>query len=233
MEDGKANLLQAEYATLREEILQNKKYVFERPLLIITAAGVASIKLSGEAPLAFLPLLLVIVLLTNLWFTVNRLHSNARIVAYLSVALEPSAVIEWIGWENALRKYRSWSKRGTSEERSRAVAEHIDLAAIPDAMMFYPALWILHLATVIITAASSGASLINSMTPVSITAFALTMLTSAIFLYYCLGPDRPGKLRSVIETQRATWIAVFEDRSEGDVNRDSKGPDANRWSATT
>lgn len=67
-----------EYGTLRNELLQNKQYVFERPLLIITAAGVAAIQLSDEPSVLLLPVLLIILLLINLWFTVNRLKSIAQ-----------------------------------------------------------------------------------------------------------------------------------------------------------
>jgi hypothetical protein len=95
-----------EYGILRNELLQNKQYVFERPLLIITAAGVAAVQLSDAPSVLLLPVLLIVLLLINLWFTVNRLKSIARIAAYIAVVLE-SAPKAWIGWEGALRKHRN------------------------------------------------------------------------------------------------------------------------------
>jgi hypothetical protein len=206
----------AEYSTLRDEILQNKKYVFERPLLIITAAGIASVKLSGEPSLAFLPLLLVIVLLSNLWFTVNRLQSNARIIAYIAVVLEPDAGVTWIGWENALRRYRSWKETTAPDAQELKLQPYINLSAIPDAMSFYPALWVLHIATVIVALGSSGASLLKDSSPLAVAAFVLTALVTVVFLGYCLGPDRPKKMRSLIELQRATWKIVFDEQPDVD-----------------
>ena len=85
-------MLELEYSSLREEMLQNKGYVFERPLLIITAAGIASIQLSGKPSVVLLPFLLVIILSINLWFTINRLESTARIASYISVALEDTEI---------------------------------------------------------------------------------------------------------------------------------------------
>jgi len=199
----------AEYSTLRDELLQNKKYVFERPLLIITAAGIASVKLSGEPSLAFLPLLLVIVLLSNLWFTVNRLQSNARIIAYIAVVLESGSDAIWVGWENALRQHRMWSKRHTPEEQSAERLKYFDPCSVPDAMSFYPALWWLHLATVTVALVSAGAAVIAKHDALMITASALTVATAVIFLYYAFGPDRPGKMRDLIEVQTATWKIIL------------------------
>jgi len=78
----------AEYESLRQEMLQNKRYVFERPLVIIGAVGLAAAQLSGTHAAVTLPVLLVALLWLNLWFTVNRLRSTARIVAYVGLVLE-------------------------------------------------------------------------------------------------------------------------------------------------
>ncbi len=61
-----------EYNTLREELLQAKKYIFERPLVIV-ALGVGGIKIVPGAYWALLPLVLSGVLLYNFWFTANRI----------------------------------------------------------------------------------------------------------------------------------------------------------------
>ncbi len=201
----------AEYSTLRNELLQNKNYIFERPLVIITVVGIASLKLA-EPSLAFLPVVLAFTLLSNLWFTVNRLQSNARIIAYIATVLEPSSKIKWIGWENSLRIHRNWKKAKTFEEREQKIQKYINLDAIPDAMMFYPALWWLHLVTVVIALGSSGLSLINNLNWLSVIAFISTFAVSCVFVLYCFGHGLPNKMRGLIEIQMATWKAVFEDQ---------------------
>jgi len=45
----------------------------------------------------------------DLWFTVNRLQSAARIASYISLFLEPEGKLNWIGWENSLRAHRIWN----------------------------------------------------------------------------------------------------------------------------
>lgn len=76
-----------EYQTLRQELLESKRYVFERPLLI-GAAGIAALGAFREIQAAVVPLVMVGLLLFNLWFTVNRLRSASRIVAYIQLQLE-------------------------------------------------------------------------------------------------------------------------------------------------
>lgn len=74
-------MFEKEYETLRQELSDNKKYVFERPLLIITAAFIFS-DFVLETPFAMLfPILVIYLLLFNLKFTRNRLNSSARIVS--------------------------------------------------------------------------------------------------------------------------------------------------------
>jgi len=204
----------AEYTTLRDEILQNKKYVFERPLLIIAAAGVASFKLSGEPSLALLPALFIFVLLSNLWFTVNRLQSNARIIAYISLVLESDHPFNWTGWENALRTYRIWKKKNGAEGVER-VQNRVVANAVPDAMMFYPALWLVHIAAVLIAVVSSGFATANNLRLPTVLAFGLTILTSIVFFIYSFGPNRPKHMRGLIENQRAMWETIFEEGSTG------------------
>jgi hypothetical protein len=93
-----------EYKVLRQELEMNRKFVFERPLLVVgaTLAGALSPRI-GLLTIPFLG-----VLLFNLWFTYNRLWSSARIVAYIQLVHEGiSKEFEWIGWERALMKFRS------------------------------------------------------------------------------------------------------------------------------
>jgi hypothetical protein len=209
MDDLSVRMRSAEYVALRDELQQNKQYVFERPLIIITAAGVASVQLSGEPSVVLLPLLLVVLLLVNLWFTVNRLRSLARIAAYIAVVLEPLTDDKWIGWERSLRIYRKWMKTHSLEERTKILESHIESSAIPDAMMFYPAIYWLHIATVVIALAVSGLLVVQSPGILEIVSLSITLLAGLVFAGYCIGPHHPSKMRDLIEVQRAIWIVVL------------------------
>ena len=70
-----------EYDTLRKELSESKKYVFERPLVIV-GVGLGLLTTQTVTYGVVLAASLSGLLLFNLWFTVNRLMSVARIVAY-------------------------------------------------------------------------------------------------------------------------------------------------------
>lgn len=107
-----SDLMVEEYRFLRQEHETNRKFVFERPLLIVTAALAAALGLSEKGTLGLLPIPFLSVLAFNLWFTFNRLESSARIVAYIQLFHEGDLRrLPWIGWENALRQYRRWVSR--------------------------------------------------------------------------------------------------------------------------
>ncbi len=207
-----------EYDALRGELLQNKKYVFERPLLIVTAAGVAAVQLSGNPSALLLPFLLIVVMLINLWFTANRLRSMARIAAYIDVVLEGNPDV-WIGWERSLRKHRIWTKQHTLEERRTALSRYKKDEAIPDAMMFYGPLLLLHVVTVIVALAISFLTLAAKSQLAEIVSFAATLVVAVVFAYFWLGPYRSRQMRDLIEIQRATWINVLE------ISAEMKDPD--------
>jgi hypothetical protein len=209
MSTDKIALIVAEYNTLRAELLENKKYVFERPLLIITAAGIASLQLSNTVSAMWLPFLLITLLLINLWFTVNRLQSIARIAAYINVVLE-SYPEKWKGWETALRLHRKWHKAHDSDTQKDLIEPHIDKSAIPDAMMFYPPLFLLHVATVVVTLAVAIQSTPHyPLTKESIVSLLSTVGLACVFAVYCLGKFHPKKMTDLIERQRAIWIVVL------------------------
>jgi hypothetical protein len=120
-------MYEKEYETLRQELNENKKYVFERPLIIITAAFVALGSIPSEY-LIFYPIVIIYLLLFNLSFTINRLNSSARIVAYIRLHIEKNASDNY-HWETFLGGYQN----GTSSKRLR----------------FYPLIFSFHLLTVI------------------------------------------------------------------------------------
>jgi hypothetical protein len=208
MGDGDQQVRCAEYSSLRDELLRNKQYIFERPLAIVMAAGIASTQLTGQPSVVFLPLLLSILLLNNLWFTVNRLRSGARIAAYIAVTLEPVSPGPWVGWENALREYRIWTKRKTQAQRREAVESGSNRDAIPDAMMFYPPLWLLHLVTALVALGISACSL-RQGGQLSLIALIFTFATTVVLAYFCIGPYHPRRMRSLIEENRVIWEEVL------------------------
>lgn len=81
MEDTR--MYEKEYELLRNELNDNKKYVFERPLIIFTAACIFLDYISNTGYIMLFPCLIILLLLFNLHFTANRLNSNARIIAYI------------------------------------------------------------------------------------------------------------------------------------------------------
>lgn len=214
MSGGTEQLISAEYSSLRDELLRDKQYIFERPLLIITAAGIASVQLSGQPSVVFLPLLLAILLLSNLWFTVNRLRSGARIAAYIAVVLEPGSCAKWIGWENSLRLYRIWTKVKNAEEQRNETEKYMNRQAIPDAMMFYPPLWLLHLVMALVALGTSASSVGRGCGTLAWVAFVLTLIATGTTAWFCAWQYHPRNIRGLIEAKRAIWQAVFLTQDE-------------------
>ena len=214
MKEKKGISKSQEYESLRSELLQNKQYVFERPLLIITGFGIAATQLSDTTAINLLPLLLIIISLINLWFTVNRIKSMARIVAYIQVFLEPKSDYKWIGWENALRIHRNWNKTTSSKQKEEEIADIVDYAAIPDAMMFFRPLYFLHLLMVLIALIGSIFSIFPNPDIFHISISGITLFVSLIFFYLIIGPYRPNKMKDLIEVQRAIWILSFKKKKK-------------------
>ena len=102
-------LMIEEYKVLRQEHENNRKFVFERPLILLATllAAVANFKEPPSLAQEVLPLIFLTGLWFNLWFTYGRMISSSRIVAYIQVVIEGSSV-KWIGWESALTAFREW-----------------------------------------------------------------------------------------------------------------------------
>ena len=128
-----------EYETLRSELLEGKKYVFERPILIITAA-LASIQLLDNEQIIYLPPVVIWLLSFNLWFSVNRMGSIARIAAYIQLVLE-NEQSTWYGWETSLRKYRKWLK----EKNLNVKKIKINDDSVYDSLGYFPVIFHVHL----------------------------------------------------------------------------------------
>ncbi len=211
MEKYQRQLRIAEYSTLRSELLQGKQFVFERPLVIIVAAGVAAAQLAGSEMLISLPASLAALLVLNLAFTVDRLRSMYRISAYIDAVLESGSDLEWIGWERSLREYRTWISQHSQEELRKARDAVLDPATIPDANMFYHHLLAIHVAAIAAAIAGSIFLTVESSAPLAMRSLALGatvvlgLLLGAFAMRQSFGPR---KIRAVIEEQRATWVLV-------------------------
>jgi len=102
---SKGCLIPDEHKFLRTELETNKKFVFERPLLIVGTGMAVLGTLYDVNAILFGPIPFLAILYFNLWFTQNRLRSSARIIAYLQLVHEAKELIS-PGWESALREYR-------------------------------------------------------------------------------------------------------------------------------
>jgi len=194
--------IQNEYDTLREELLQAKKYIFERPLLIV-ALCVGASSLVARPYVGILPLVLSLVSLYNYWFTANRLMSAARIVAYIQLELEERKIGKWVGWETCLRYHRKWQKLNKDKE---IVVEDKDF--IPEAILYYPQIHKLHI--VLMFGALTGSAAIT------ITSFSLVNIACLIcvgYVTYLFCPDikkyNPNWAKQLSEYNRAIWKQVF------------------------
>ncbi len=195
-----------EYQSLREELLEAKKYVFERPLLIL-AIGAAMLNVGDRTQMVFLPVLLAGLLLFNLWFTVNRLRSAARIVAYVQLVLEEHKAKHWIGWETALRKYRIWLK--VNDKDIKKLDDKLKRQITPDALMFYPAIYQLQIGLSVVVMASSTALYISQRTVPALASLIVTMVITGASWLYC-ARWAPRDMANLIERNRMIWQYVLK-----------------------
>lgn len=104
-----------EYETLRSELLQNQRYVFGRPVFVLSA-GVAVAATVADKYIDWVILVcpfIAMLMMLDLWFSLSRLKSLFRISAYIALAHE-SNDYTWIGWENALQIYREKEKQSST-----------------------------------------------------------------------------------------------------------------------
>jgi hypothetical protein len=130
-----------EHRQLRQELNVNRRFVFERPIVIagVGLAGYAG--LADKLDLRLLPVPILALLLFNLWFTYNRLLSNARIISYIQLVHDPTGSRSWVGWETALHHYRTWfacNREAWSEAQKESSPQR-------DSMGFYTPIFRFHL----------------------------------------------------------------------------------------
>jgi hypothetical protein len=196
-----------EYDSLRAELLEAKRYVFERPLAIAAIAA-AGIQFFDKPQHITLPLAISLLTLFNFWFTVNRLHSACRIAAYIQLVLEPSACHAWIGWETSLRKYRKWLNSKTTKEAREYVDKRLDGTAVPPALIYYRAIYYFHITLMLFAVFVALAGLqwgVSHLTWVlSLGAIAVGVWSFTYFRRW-----RPSRLKASIERNRVIWTAVL------------------------
>jgi hypothetical protein len=204
-----------EYRSLRQELELNRKYVFERPLLIVGATFAGALGLSADKFLVTLPTSFLAVLLFNLWFTANRLRSSGRIVGYLQLVHEGEHPMGWIGWESALQRYRE-----ADYERKRNRGDADDSEPLQyHSMAYYPTIFYFHillgiLVTIMIISRLErlecvvrlllSGSLTAETIWLAIDGFAVVVFALAAMFWF-----RPTTLRHDIERQRRIWKKIL------------------------
>jgi hypothetical protein len=198
-----------EYDTLRNELLEAKRHVFERPL-IIAALAAAGLQFLDKPFALVLPSVVALLTIFNFWFTLNRVQSANRIVAYIQLVLEPSAKLQWVGWESSLRRYRRWLK--ANPDARTFIDAQLDHTAVPDALMYYPAVYYFHFALMISAMLASGGLLIQQPNWWRFVFFLPTFLLAGWSTKY-FTRWKPSRLRASIERNRVIWQNVLgEDR---------------------
>ena len=157
-----------------------------------------------------------------MWFSVNRLQSSNRIVAYIQLFHEADRKYSWVGWENALRLHRIWLKRcpgGLAEVRGgySEIKQY-------DNLSFYKPIFILHIAMVVVVAAlMSFVAWVSEPidTPLgTLPSLLVPSINVLLALGFCLWSTRyrASRLQQGIERNRMIWRAVFEAKEQGDLD---------------
>jgi hypothetical protein len=202
--------MQRELGFLRAEMDLNRKYIFERPLLIVAGGVTAAATLKELVGFEVLPLLLIVLMGYNLWFTYNRLQSNARIISYLQVVYTPAGFGRWVGWEAALLSFR---KHGSRSLRSRT---HLGWEPSDEQQgnRFYGPILSFHVAAVVLLTgfllaqSELVAQPFHVVGPLQASTLGLTLLALVAFLVLSWFL-RPGKVRFTIDESRNVWQKVL------------------------
>ena len=217
-------LREHEYTCLRKEIEENKKMVFERAMLIAGVALAATMLPKDAKGIELIGIPSIGALFFNLWFTVNRLKSSARIIAYIQIFYESECKYKWIGWENALRKYRIWFNE--CDKEVNFVKSKLKNINQYDNLSFYMPILILHVAMAFsISFLMSFRALligpyhtVNFNLPVSF----FLILNGSVFVFFIvlvLIFYRPSNLKFEIEKNRLLWMAVMSSCSDGCLSK--------------
>jgi hypothetical protein len=208
MSDVTTDLRASEHAALRNEILQNKKLTFERPLLILSGAAVAAAQVHAIYAVWFMPIALIAFLWLNVSFTEDRMRSTARVASYIGLFLE-SHPQEWIGWENALRKYRErFSTKGNKIQDAPPASAGIQGSAIQSSLF-----WI-HVLPAVLGLCGLGIALYRAHRSLEILIAAATAALALPFLRACLRAFNPTSAIGKLDSQRTRWLESIKPTTE-------------------
>ena len=190
---------------------------------MIAGIGLAATLLPKDAKgIELLGLPTIGALAFNLWFTVNRLRSNSRMIAYVQLFHESVTDLRWIGWENALRQYRVWLAH-CDDEKESAEKSFKDIKQY-DNLSFYKPILALHLflAAAIAGLMSFRAWVLGPMTTPSgeasvVVFFGINLATVIAFFVLALLKYQPKKLKYEIERNRILWVAVIRSYTNGNL----------------
>lgn len=211
-----------EYQHLRQELVDNKKMVFERAIVIV-AAGLAAGLVANEVEgiqLVGIPTIGAIGF--SLWLTANRLESNSRIISYIQLFHENENKFQWVGWETALRLHRIWSKRNDSAQDKLLKYRNFNVEQY-DNISFYRAIFVLHLFLAFVVAMIMSFISWTSGPPntplglVPIYVVPAINCALALFLSIWSYRYRPSMLQDRIEINRRVWLEVFKSYAAGDL----------------
>ena len=201
------HLFSKEYNFLRKELETNKKFVFERPLLII-GIGMAVLGTMYDVKVIFLaPIPFLALLYFNLWFTENRLKSSARIVAYLQLVHETKELIT-SGWESSLREYRKTKDSKDAEPKAEGYDDYDDLK-------FYSPIFHFHVWLGVFVAASMNfGALVSNWKSLNGLLISLFMVNIASIIAYAVASFKfqPKEFHSEIERARLRWSKTLNKR---------------------
>jgi len=202
-----------EYDILREELNINRQFVFERPLLIVGVSFAALAGVGKESALLLQGLILfsLLLLFFNLWFTFNRLSSNARILGYLRVVHESTESVLRPGWENALSLQRTWL--ATKVQEYRDIEKSCCDLKMHDANRFYGGLFLFHLLMGGLALALGLLSL-GAGTPSS--GLLLEVASVAVYvigIIVALRRWNPYRPKNSLEVQKRVWQEVLRNKS--------------------
>jgi|CXWL01.1.fsa_nt_gi hypothetical protein len=209
-----------EYEALRAELATNRQFIFERPVLIlgVSLAGLLGIEQSPAAPLEQLGLLFVVslffqsVLFFNLWFTLNRLRSSSRILAYLVVVHEGPRRRSWRGWETSLLDYRRW-RLDHREEARKIEKNHLDGEQY-DSRRYYGPIFSFHC---VLSGLASIAIAVLAIArippgPVRLAVLGFALLLVSAFVAIAGWQWQPRRVRNAIEAEVEIWKKVLAQR---------------------
>jgi len=169
-----------EYENLRKESDTNKNYVFERPILIVTVS-LATINFGANDYISYVPAFITILLCFNLLFTVNRLYSSARIIAYITLVIERNYK-PYYGWENMLHFHREFTHKIGKKRIKEIVNSELKKEFIPKGYGFYPLIYYFHVFVLIIT----YSSLFIKVKNLSCLVIVISLITILYFVYLLL-----------------------------------------------